>query len=535
MLSANTSPTDHGAGGELGAAEGGGALGVSWRSLAAIEVLLVFAVFFFQGAWPAPDVNEPHYLSKAKAYWDPDWIAGDFFLDSADAHLAFYWSLGWLTLWMPLRAFAWCGRLLTWLLMAWAWRRLSVALVPRPLLAVLSAAVFVTLSEYGHMAGEWVVGGLEAKGFAYVLVFLALERLVCKRWNTALLLLGAASAFHVLVGGWTVVAVAIAWLLQGRDRPPLQSLSRGLTGGLALSLLGLVPGVALSLGVDAGTREAANVIYVFHRLRHHLEPGGMNGWFITRHAGLLIVWVALYRALAHDEKWRRLGGVVLGVVAIAVAGFVLAGVFYPFRPTAAALLRFYWFRASDALLPLGTAMFFVGAIAQWKVTRPQLAVYAMSLAVLFSALHLGHLTWQRWEDDTPRADGPTHVADFDDWLDICAAVRRETPREALLLTPRMAETFKWCAARREVVNQKDIPQDAEGILLWWNRMRRVHKIEQSPAPRSLASQGTAEVRRLSDEFGADFVLTLAQPRLALPVVARNNSYVLYEVSGATTP
>ena len=45
------------------------------RWLAIVEVVLIFAVFFLHGAWPVPDVNEPHYLSKAKHYWDPNWCA----------------------------------------------------------------------------------------------------------------------------------------------------------------------------------------------------------------------------------------------------------------------------------------------------------------------------------------------------------------------------------------------------------------------------------------------------------------------------
>ena len=69
------------------------------------------------------------------------------------------------------------------------------------------------------MAGEWVIGGVEAKGFAYVLVFLGLEALAANRWNRVWLLLGAASAFHVLVGGWAAVAAGLAWLLTGSDRP----------------------------------------------------------------------------------------------------------------------------------------------------------------------------------------------------------------------------------------------------------------------------------------------------------------------------
>ena len=113
---------------------------------------------------------------------------------------------------MSQTALAWTGRTITWLLLAWAWRRLSVAVIPRRWYSVLTAALFACLMERCHMAGEWVIGGVEAKGFAYVLVLLGLEALLRSRWNRALWLFGEASAFHVLVGGWAMVAAAVAWL-----------------------------------------------------------------------------------------------------------------------------------------------------------------------------------------------------------------------------------------------------------------------------------------------------------------------------------
>jgi hypothetical protein len=122
--------------------------------LALAEVLLIFTVFFVHGGWPAPEVNETHYLAKARHYWDPTWCRNDFFLNSADAHQVFYWTFGWLSRLLPFEALAWTGRLLTWALLAWSWRKLSTTLLPLPLTSVLSAGLLVALIDRGHMAGE---------------------------------------------------------------------------------------------------------------------------------------------------------------------------------------------------------------------------------------------------------------------------------------------------------------------------------------------------------------------------------------------
>ena len=179
----------------------------------AAEVSLVFLVFFIQGAVPVPEVNEPYYLGKAIHFWNPHWAASDFFLNTADCHKVFYFTFGWLALWLAPPALAWVGRLLTWALLAWAWRRLSFALVPRAWWALPTAVLLVVLTKWFPMAGEWIIGGVEAKGFAYVLVFLGLEAILRNRRRRTWLLLGGASAFHVLVGGWSAVAAGVVWLL----------------------------------------------------------------------------------------------------------------------------------------------------------------------------------------------------------------------------------------------------------------------------------------------------------------------------------
>src|SRR3954471_16679492 len=130
-------------------------LRAGWR-LATFEAIWIFFIFFlFAGSLP-PDVGESHYLVKAKHYWQPSWCAGDLFLESRDAHPAFYWTFGWVTRFCSLAATAWIGRFLTWWLLAWSWQRLSWALIPRPLFSLLSAGLMLAFVKHGNLAGEWV-------------------------------------------------------------------------------------------------------------------------------------------------------------------------------------------------------------------------------------------------------------------------------------------------------------------------------------------------------------------------------------------
>jgi hypothetical protein len=538
-----------------------------------VEILLIFAVFAIQGAWPVPDVNEPYYLGKAIHYWNPAWLSGDFFMESPDTHKVFYFTFGWLSLWLSPVALAWTGRILTWLLLAWAWRRLSVAVAPRPWFSVLTAALFACLMDRCHMAGEWVIGGVEAKGFAYVLVFLGLESLLCNRWNRALLLLGAASAFHVLVGGWAVAATGIAWLwlkklrstttacgfasgaTTGRgfmtDTPPLRSLWPGILVGFLLALPGLAPSLMLDWGVDLQTSRQAHQIYVFERLPHHLVLTGIRPDFILRLSLLWLFWLLLgqwsrrsqgsqrgrHSCLPEDQQERlsRLRAFVTGAVVITLIGVAIHALILIDRPLAADLLRYYWFRLTDVALPLGVALEGVALIAASPGNTATSRRCWLALAIFAAALHLGYRTIDRIFPLPPRSH---RIADFEAWDEACRWVAdsgRIAP-DARFLTPRLAQTFKWYSNRSDVATWKDVPQSAETIVQWWDRIGEIYATGLlPPEPRwyePLAKRGDERLERLAAKYQADYLIVERTDRLLdlkLEKVFGNRTYVIYRL------
>ncbi|HUY88999.1 MAG TPA: DUF6798 domain-containing protein, partial [Pirellulales bacterium] len=429
---------------------------------------------------------------------------------------------------------AWCGRLATWLLLAWAWRRLSWTIAPKPGWAILSGALFLTLNAGYQMAGEWVVGGFEAKGLAYVLVFLALGELARGRWNAALAICGAASALHVLVGGWSTVAIGCCWLLSAGERPALVRLGPGLLGGLLLALPGLLPGLALNSGIDAETAAMAHEIYVFKRLKHHLVPQAFPIRLIVAQLVMVLAWFVLCELVPCEERLRRIRKFVLGALSIELAG-VCVSLFANIYPAAtAALLRLYWFRLADAMLPLGIALAAAAAFSTGRRARAAGAVCLAASLALAAYRHQDYAITKGF-DGPPRADKPGKALDHADWQAACQWAAEHTPADALFLTPRNAQTFTWYAGRGQVVSWKDLPQDARAIVAWWKRLEEIYG---SPAPEiqgmwleSLSERSPGELRRLGAKYGADYLLTEAEPPLALPRLYQNNSYAAYDLGG----
>ena len=144
-----------------------------WRWV--LEVLLLVTLFFIYAGDSAPMVNEAHYLVKAKNYWDPGWCSQDIFVASDKVHTTFYFLFGWPTKFCSLTQTAWLGRLAGWVLLAVGLQRLSWGLFRKSFVSLAIAVLWISGVEYGNLAGEWVIGGIEAKVPAYGLILFFIE------------------------------------------------------------------------------------------------------------------------------------------------------------------------------------------------------------------------------------------------------------------------------------------------------------------------------------------------------------------------
>ena len=111
-------------------------------------------------------------------------------------------------------------------------------------------------------------------------------------------------------------------------------------------------------------------------------------------------------------------------------------------------------------------------------------------------------------------------------------VVQNTPPDAQFLTPRMSLTFKWRTGRREVATRKDVPQDAAGLLEWWERMNDIHarkKVEGRRWFKSPASIDTDRMKMLARKYDFQYVLSIYRDRLELPVLFRNDTFAVYAI------
>lgn len=600
------------------------------------EWALVYAVFHLFGAWPIPDSNEPYYIGKAIHYWNPDWIVNDAFLESRDSHWTFYVVFGWLTFFLSPYGMAVVGRIITWGLLAWSWRRLSFALVPIRWASVFTALALAYYVDSFHMAGEWILGGVEGKSFAFPFVFFGLEAMVRGRWHRTWIFLGVASAFHVLVGGWSVLVAAFVWLTCDASRHFSRNvkgvhafLPWGLFLGGLISLFGLVPALMLDFGSPREIVREAHQIYVFERIYHHLVPYMMPWTHLARFFLLAAVWILICRSgKTENRKQHRFDLFVWGTLILSLVGFVAAYGLQENRTLAAEILRFYWFRLADVAVPMGVAigacrrlapllerlfskketdeestplpalseivaifvlpflfylsvdyLLFGRLFFSWTVRPEQGIPWAATLIFCWamfrfpvwfpnfpgssrlsrlapwglSGIYVMILIVAPFHSFKELADARTRFAysriepGYPQaaflWIDACQWISdpENTDPAAKFWIPYERSTFKWHARRSDIGVRKDIPQDAEGIVLWHQTMKDlfayVDEEDRTRWDRSLTIQlwwkTPDEIERLREKYGFDYILCGRYPELphlpTLQPVYENDQYRVYQV------
>lgn len=538
----------------------------------ALVAVAVFGSFLgyslIQAPIPAP--NEPHYLTKAKHYWDPDFCPGDFFLDSSNAHLVFYQTVGLLTLWLSLPQTAFVGRLIAYALLAVGWTSCVSRLVGTRAGPLWAAWVFLAIVTVGNLSGEWMVGGVEAKVFSYAFVLLAMSAMFDRRWRTAGVFAGLAVSFHPVVGGWAVVAGGMATVAtrfichrcDPRDVPNAERkrIQIALLLGVVCALPGLVPAIHLVMQPRLKSAAHADTIQVFERLGHHLDPRRFEtvefgdyevqaAWLAYTLLGLFVL--GLYSRMRRSKPRAWFGWFVAAAGIIALGGLIVGLV--PLLPDGrpdtgsahfelrVSLMKFYPFRLVDVFLPIAAAVLLV-AVLERRATDPRdfpefLGSRCRTCLQRLSgpAIFAGFLAfaWLR-----PIADrNPSHMApdEFADWKAACRWCDENLPPDAVVLTPPSSSWgFKWYAHRAEYVSFKDCPQDTPGIVEWERRLQYIDR--WGSADENYHNGYTQAALRKLGKKGITHVLMDARIQFAVKTVyprnpRTNERFRVYRVAG----
>lgn len=514
-----------------------------------IATLTLFFCLKFLFVRNLGSVNELHHLPLSRHFVDPTWLAGDLYYSEPPGYrLLFQVIFGPLTTTVGFLATSIIGRILGYLAVAgglWTLsRRLGIRL-PTLLLAI-GLLVYVRRPQ-GVMAGEWLLGGIEPKIFAYGAIFMALSVMLAGRylWMTAWL--GLAASFHALVGGWSSLAVLL-WL-GWRRREVLRDGRRWLA---ALPIYALTSIFALTAVLTQLLRPVAasdispSYIYAFLRNPHHVNPLAwpLEEWFYLLAYLLVFSGTALYVIRFAPQPDVRITQnradffcFVLCTLILFGAGILVA----PFDGQGQ-ILQYYPFRVGDLMLALGTALFLALALESW-VFRGRRGAIALSLILLIG---FGVEASRCYGTAMALKDFPSQVQGVNpDLIATASWLQQHVPAgEPVISPPVDLSPLAWLSERPAIAKFRFVPSASSAdVEAWFERITDLgggldllsytdrHTDNRRQIRQALTngynSLDTAQVSALMDKYQSRYAVTNTGQILDLPVLNENSRYRIY--------
>ncbi|MBG1265209.1 DUF6798 domain-containing protein [Nostoc sp. WHI] len=504
--------------------------------------------------------NEIDILPLAKQYANPNWIPGDWYLNQSPGYrFIFQILIGNLILAWGFLATSIVGRILCYCLIA-----LGLVLIKRKLglsLPLLLLVVFLFMTSQSFAAGELIISGLQPKVLSYGFVLLAVRAMLGRSYYWMALMLGLATSFHVLVGGWSFLILLVLLILRWNTC----RMNFRCFGGIVLIYL-----IASSFSVKAVLEQLfspnpessipTSYIYVFLRLPHHLNPLSWSSlWWIKliTYLVVLIITAILLRRIQqksatnqksiYESSEQYIARMRLfDFTIISLIPFILGIAVAPFDSNGS-FLQYYPFRVGSVILPLNTYLLFACLLEQIFVEKKRQLLLFGSILLLSFLMTKPSITFKNQLLSLSQFPGAMQRVSLEE-KSLSAWIRGNTSRDAIVISPPGSfDSFSWLTERPTIAKFRLFPQNKLGIFEWYQRMRDLSgnnpsilpviskelkvKTKGFGLPKMLDSGyyslTTAQVNFLMSKYQTDYFVTNVKHQLNLPIVYRNPQYLIY--------
>ncbi|MDJ0678045.1 MAG: hypothetical protein QNJ36_22125 [Calothrix sp. MO_167.B42] len=398
----------------------------------------------------------------------------------------------------------------------------------------------------GIVAGEWLIGGLETKVFAYSFVLLAIGLMLRQRYPLMGFFLGLATSFHVLVGGYTFLSV-LGWLfLKPKTRIANK---RQLTSLLLLYLIGstfaILPVLQQLFGSIPKSSLLPSYIYVFLALPFHLNPlsWDLHKWInLVVYLSILLLSIAIIWLIQHKGNFSQYYTARIALfefTLITLIPFFFGLAIAPFD-SQGLLLQYYPFRIADVILPLTSCLLFSCAL-QDIFSAIRFPWFLLLICIfLLHWIEIPQIVIMQNDFQALRFFPNEHQGIYPEWKEMTHWIRKYTPKDSIIVAPPTGlDNITFLTERRTIATWKQLAQTKTGIVQWYERLRDLsgnfRGVNHLRSFTKQLSDGynrltTKQARELMLKYQADYFLTHIEHRLDLPVAFRNQEFILYKKS-----
>lgn len=435
-----------------------------------ITFLIIFFILLFLYLWDdLLSGNEAQTLANVYNFANPGWLANDWFLSLDTVYrIPFNILLFPLAKFLSLSALAITSRILLISLMALALTKFFEIVKLTP--GSIALFILIAFRMKGMLAGEDMLWHVEAKILSYVFVIGGITAFLGGKSRKMWLFFGGATAFHPLVGGYSVISMLFAWFfLERKEKLSILKSSPFLvvTGwpGIGIVLYNLISSRGASGGVS-------DLLYVA-RHPHHMLPThfirhvhkGFPEWIdYTIIIGNLIFCIAVIAAaffIIKKGSLRKLLYFAAGSGLIFTMGLLL------YITKQYHLLKYYPFRFGDIIIPFTAYILFLKAVDKYFFNKKQFAGTITAALILMGTGLLFLLgTFNLIQNKVPLSMTYENQAN----IELYTWIQENTPKDAVFIVSPFIDNFNIAAERAQFVTFKHIPQNERDVMEWYEKL-----------------------------------------------------------------
>ncbi|AFZ52100.1 DUF6798 domain-containing protein [Dactylococcopsis salina] len=521
---------------------------IDYKFLQAVLITTLFIALGFILEENMGRVNEVDILTFSRQQINPQWLQEDWYYNlPAGYRTPFVLIFGSLATQFGLLFTSIVGRFFGYFLLAIGLTFLAKQIQSTLLTLLLGMTLFLYVkNDQGLVAGEWLTRGIEPKVIAYSFLFIGFGFLLKRFYIWMALFLGLATTFHILVGGWSVLAVIVFLLL--RDRSSFAEFPNNVCMGLAyfLATLPAIPHIIKQLTLDVPNTidVSPSFIYVYLRNPHHLNPlSWSNDWWWE-----LLIYLPIFSLVLvfMSRQRKRLSSQHFDLAILAgtlMIPFWLGLIVSPFDQEGK-FLQYYPFRVGDVLFPLITSFLLISALEKGSKGIAKKIFIFLGIAVLtVTCVIQGQDFYETFIELKNFPSNPQSVNQ--EWKEMCYWIKENTPKDSVFIShPVDGVSFSWLSERGTIAKYKLMPPSSLPVLEWYQRLndlsgdinpwqtqgkRNLNKDDFATAM-SEGYQGltTKQVDTLMVKYKANYAVTNAQHKLNFPIIHKNSRYLLYQ-------
>ncbi|MEP1094433.1 MAG: DUF6798 domain-containing protein [Cyclobacteriaceae bacterium] len=445
-----------------------------------LKVLCLVIIVMISQFVPMIDYNEMAYIPHGYWLYSSSWLENDWSLAYSTLHLyPFGYLSGFFVQQFGFIPTIFVGRIVSYIFFSYSFLKLTKAFELDFSFTVACLTVFLLYFSEGMYAGEWIVGGLETKVFAYSLVLLSIAAILRDTVGSSFLYAGVALSLHPLVGGYHILCLANVLLYkvfrhQMSFKTILKKSYLFLIGGF-WGIAGILIHLFEQNDVEL-SRQAWDILVQVRVPFHNLPKLYSQALFFPM---LFSIFNGVMLFFSKKLQVRELSVYILTTVFISGLGILI----YLFGDQT--LLRFYFFRFGDSMQPLLTLAVLSTVISslwsslskkvgQKKIVENMLVTATLAVVLsLFLVKNSANLRSLRDNSFTSEEISKASSMDFE----LMKWIKKETNKNAVFIAPVSMETFFMDAQRSLFVSWKLAPYEVERIVEWYRRILLLNKGE----------------------------------------------------------